>query len=251
MKKSTLLYPGLFLSLLFLFITSGFAEEKKLTAVFPTWEPYGYVENDKATGFEIEIFQSVANKMGFRVEFLHQPWKRCLYSMKQNRADVVISALKTKERESFLIYPEEPISISQTAFFTTINKSINFNGSYDTLKNYTIGVTNGFSYGPDFDSCTFLIKDGSTESSAVIKKVLLGRNELGIGNIAVIRTIAKKLNALDKIKFLTPLVHSQNLFAAFSKRKRNEELAKEFSKTLSEFRLSQGYTDILEKYGIK
>jgi len=238
--------------IIFLICSSGLicAQVIEISAVFPTWEPYGYVENGKAAGFEIEIFAAVMKNMGIKVEFLHQPWKRCLYSVKNGTADVVISTLKVNERTEYLYYPDEPISINRTALFTAIDKDIVFNGSLEGLKNFTIGVTNGFSYGPAFDSCDFLKKDASTETEAVVIKVLLGRNELGVGNVAVIKIIAKKNNASHKIRFLEPLLHSQKLYVGFSKAKKHKHLTADFSIALSEFRKSTEYKNIMKKYSL-
>lgn len=240
--------------MLFMFIICSsclvYAQEKKLTAVFPTWEPYGYVEKEKAVGFEIETFAAVMKKMKINVEFLHQPWKRCLYSVKTGAADAVISALKVKERAEYLYYPDEPISLSRTAFFTTIDKNIVFNGSFEGLRNFTIGVTSGFSYGSAFDSCDFLQKDESTETVAVVVKVLLKRNELGVGNIAVIKTIAKNKNMSHKIRFLKPLLHSQKLYVGFSKANKHKQLSADFSRVLSEFKESAEYSSIMKKYSM-
>ncbi len=226
------------------------AEEYKITAVFPTWEPYGYLEDGKATGFEIEIFAAVMNKMNIKAEFVHQPWKRCLHSVKIGWADVVISALKLEERTEYLYYPDEPISISKTALFTSSANNIVFNGSFEDLKDFTIGVTNGFSYGSAFDSSHFLNKDASTETESIVTKVLLGRIELGVGNIAVIKTIAKKSNASHKINFLNPLLHSKKLYAGFSKANDHKNLTARFSLELSQFKTSSQYKDIMKKYSL-
>ncbi len=238
---------------LWAFIPSAARGEDKplpLVAVFPTWEPYGYMENDKPAGFEIEIFLAVAGKMGLLVEFRHLPWKRCLYVMANQAADVVISALKVKDREAYIIFPEEPISVSRTALFTAADRQAAYDGSCESIRNYTIGVIGGFSYGPDFDACPFLKKDESANSSAVLAKVLLGRNDLGIDNMAVIRALARKDGSLDKIRFLLPLVHSENLYAAFSRKPGHDRLAERFSKALSEFKASEAYGRILQQYGV-
>ncbi len=242
---------GIVIGFMLCFQCLAFSEEKKIIAVFPTWEPYGYIENEKAVGFEIETFAAVMKQMNMAVEFLHQPWKRCLYSIEHGMADVVISALKVPQREKFMYYPEEPISISKTAFFSTTENKIEFNGDYEGLKGYSIGITSGFSYGPAFDAIDYLKKDESTETEAVLIKVLMGRNELGIGNIPVITSIARKKSASDKIRFLEPLVHTQKLYVGFSKARDHERLVKEFSKVLHEFRKSSECRRILEKYGVK
>ena len=92
--------PVCFITLVVLFFTGIFApleiKAETITAVFPTWEPYGYMEDGKPRGFEIETFAAVAGRMGYDVDFIQQPWKRCLHSMKQGLADVVISALKVQ-----------------------------------------------------------------------------------------------------------------------------------------------------------
>jgi len=240
--------PGILIILLIIIIPLSIGAKEKLIAVFPTWEPYGYMENKKATGFEIETFQAVMDRMGIQVTFAHQPWKRCLYSVENGLADVIISALKVEERTAYLHYPEEPISTSRTALFTRQKDPIVFNGTMEELKGYTIGVTSGFSYGSAFDQSDFLLKDESTETQAMVIKVLLGRNRLGIGNIAVIRTLAEKQRAADEIRFLFPLLHSQNLYAGFSKTGNLGDLAAAFSAELADFKKTARYRQILKKF---
>jgi polar amino acid transport system substrate-binding protein len=223
----------------------------KITAVFPTWEPYGFVSDDgSAAGFEIETFEAVMSGMNIGVEFVHQPWKRCLYSVKNGLADVVISALKVEERKAYLHYPEEPISISRTAFFTLVDSKVVFDGSYENFKGRTISVTAGFSYGADFDACDFLKIDENTETHGVVLKVLLRRTDIGVGNIPVIRTIAQKSDALSKIKFLKPLLHSQELYVGFSKANGHELLTQNFSKALNAFKQTAEYEIIIKKYNM-
>lgn len=244
-----------FIALIVLFIAELFIplalRAKTIAAVFPTWEPYGYMEDGKPRGFEIETFAAVARQMGYDVEFIHQPWKRCLYSMKQGLADVVISALKVADRTAYMNYPDEPISMSRTGLFALRETKIRFDGDFKGLAPYTIGITAGFSYGDAFDSSDFLDKAPSTETEAVVVKVLLGRNALGAGNMAVVKTIAKKNNALDKIRFLTPLLHSQKLYVGFSKAGKYGNLAAEFSDILTQFKESDQYKTILKKYNME
>lgn len=251
MKKIILVFMCFALWGLFQTPARGEDNHPSLVAVFPTWEPYGYMENEKPAGFEIETFLAVTRKMGIQVEFRHLPWKRCLYVMANQAADVVISALKVKDRETYLIFPEEPISISRTALFTTADRKVVYDGSCESIQDYTIGVIGGFSYGPDFDACRLLKKDESVNSSAVLAKVLLGRNDLGIDNMAVIRSLARKDGSLDRIRFLLPLVHSENLYAAFSRKPGHDRLAERFSKALSEFKASGAYGRILQQYGVE
>jgi len=208
------------------------------------------MDGDKAVGFELEIFAAVMGMMKYPVVFINRPWKRCLYMVKEGEADAVISALYTTERATYMYFPKEFISLSKTAFFTTTNRSIEFNGLYRKLKNYNIGVIRGFSYGPDFDAATYLVKEETATPELLVKKLIRGRNNLAVGNIAVISSIAEKLNVKNSIKFLKPLVHSQQLFVGFSKKKGNKKISQDFSTTLSKFKKLNAYKDILTKYGV-
>ncbi len=227
------------------------ADQLKIRAAFTTWEPYGYLENGKATGFEIEIFRNVMDQMGIPVTFVNRPWKRCLFEVSRGQSDAVISALQTPEREKYMFFPKENISTSCTALFTVSGKEISFDGSFESLKPYTISITDGFSYGSAFDAAAFLQKEPVTTTEQVVAKVLLGRNDIGIGDVYVINAITRKMRNREKIRFLFPLVHTQKLYVGFSKANGFQNLTNQFSNALSEFKRTDEYLLILKKYGLE
>lgn len=245
--------PGMTMLLVFFLVfisTIVLAKDREIKAVFVSWEPFGFIDNGKVTGFELDIFSAVAKDLKIEVSFDERPWKRCLYLVKHQFADVIISALKTSERELYLYYPTEFISISNTALFTTVDRNIQFNGSFDSIKGLTVGMTMGFSYGSAFDRTGLIKKETSTKTKSIISKLMARRYKLGIGNIAVISSLSKKMGVRQKIRFLKPQIHSQKLFAAFSKAKGNDMLAREFSEELKKFKKTKKYRNILHYYGI-
>lgn len=250
MKRIHRVFIILLVILLVMTFSDLLAENRKVSAVFVTWEPFGFVRNGKPAGFELDIFSSVMNEMNLDAEFHERPWKRCLYLVEHGLADVVISALKTSERERYLLYPEEHISINKTALFALKGRRFTFDGTFRDLEGFTIGVTDEFSYGEAFDSATYLKKDENTKTESIVAKLIMGRYDLGIGNIPVISAIALKRGVLDKIYFLEPMVHSQMLYAAFSKKNDLESLTRRFSDALREFKQTQQYRLILQQYGV-
>ncbi len=228
-----------------------YAEKDLIYVVYTQWEPYTYQENGKDLGFEIETVRAVIGKMGLHSKFEQFPWKRCLYMMENGEADALVSALKTPEREKFLYFPDEHISVSKTVFFKKNGSSAEFDGSFESLKDYTIGVISGFSYGDAFDKAVYLKKDEVKDAENLIKKVLAGRNDLGAENLAVLTAAAKKMGVSSDIRFLEKPIHSQKLYAVFSKSKSLEKLSMTFSETLRELKKSEEYRNILEKYGMK
>ena len=249
-KYRTRLFAGIVVCSALLIASTGYGEAKKLRVAYTDWFPYTYEENGAAAGFEIEIFDAVIKQMQLEAEYTQYPWKRCLMSLEHGQADVLISLLKTPEREGYTIYPETSISISKTMLFTTLDKTIEFSGSYQDLKGYTIGVIMGFSYGEAFDSADYLTKDEAADAPMLIAKLLKGRDDVAVENQVVVKASALKMGVQDQLRFLEPPIHTQKLYAGFSKANGLESLCTEFSQALHAFKSTDAYAAILGKYGI-
>lgn len=226
------------------------SQETHIRVVYTKWFPYTYQKLDAPSGFEIDIFSSVLEKMNVKAELKTYPWKRCLKHIKRGKADALISMLKTPEREQYTYYPDEHISISKTRFFQKINNNITFTGSLEKLKGYTIGVILGFSYGDVFDQAEYLQKDESIDTYMLITKLLKDRNDLAAENQAVVNATAFQIGVKEKIRFFGPPIHSQKLYVGFSKANKLKKLCYEFSILLREFKKSEHYKVILGNYGI-
>lgn len=230
--------------------SSCWAAGGKLRVVFTEWIPYTFEEAGQASGFEIEICRAVMGQMGLDAQFTPYPWKRCLSALRGGQADALVSLLKTPEREEFTLFPDEHISISRTVFFTSATSRIAFNGSYGQLKDYTIGVIAGFSYGEAFDKADYLHKEEVRDANMLIRKVLSGRNDLAAENQAVVSGMALRTGVKDQLRFLEPPIHAQKLYVGFSKANDLEGLCREFSQALAQFKKTQAYHAILARYGV-
>jgi len=242
------------ITLQLLFITILAAESPQtypqaLKVVFTTWKPYSYVEQGNAAGYEVDILTKIAKKMGIQLQYLNLPWKRCLYMLKNKNADLLISALDTLERRSYMIYPQEHISKSETALFTLKTRKIDFTGDLNDIKEYSIGTTAGFSYGEQFDKNTELNKIESYSTELMVRRVLNSSTQLGIGNTLVVSGIANNKKS-PQVVFLAPIIHSQKLYACFAKKKGYEKLALRFSAALKEFKKTDDFKIIQKRYGI-
>lgn len=252
MRSRSVVWISVFL---FGLIPSSWAEashKPHIVAVYTDWKPYGYYHEGTAQGFEIDIFREVAKRMGVTVEFINCPWKRCLKMIEKGKADVLISALKTAEREEYMIFPSEPISKSETALFTKKDAPlIGFNGGAEYLKGLKVGVTSGFSYGDSFDKDEGIIKLEARSTEQVVKMFMVGRSDLIIGNIAVINSITKELEDAPALQPLFPLVHSNELYAAFSKKVVDSSLVSRYSKVLAEFKQTEEFQRILKTHSFR
>jgi len=224
--------------------------QKTLTVVFTSWFPYTYTENDEAKGYEIDILKAVFKRMHVDAKYIELPWKRCLLELEYGEADALSSMLKNPERERYTIFSSMRISCSRVVLFTKKGASIDFDGSFESIKDKRIGYTLGFDYGEDFAQALFLKKDSGLTVQNIIKKVIEGYNDIGIENETVIKTAAKKLGVFDQIKILTPVVFTKDLFIGFSKRTVSPDFSAEFANELQSFYESSDYQKILNRYGL-
>lgn len=235
------------------FITSLYitAEDRVIRAAYTSWEPYTYTVDNEPMGFELEIFQSVMDKMGYRVDFVEMPWKRCLKFLQSGEVDVVISMLINKEREMFTIFPDEHISTTDFMLISLEESDIQYQNPLINLKDYKIGSILGFHYGDEFDNASYLDKVEVGNSELLLELLLKKRLDLALGNRTVITNSIHKKKLTKKLVFHEPPVKSDNLYVGFSKNKAHETLTKEFSSVLKLFKNSDQYQVILNKYHLK
>jgi len=192
---------------------------KTYNLVSEPYPPFEYQENGKNTGMDVEILEAVAKSAGvdFKISFL--PWKRALSEVQSGSSDAIFSILQTKERESFLYYPEKALFKGKTILFA--NES--FNGtikSISDLNGKKIGFVSGNSYGKEFDNATEILKDPSTNAEMSVNKLINNRHDLlviteEVGWYYLNKSKAKKIRALPFI------IMQDDYFIATSKKSAN------------------------------
>ncbi|MDR1475526.1 MAG: ABC transporter substrate-binding protein [Holosporales bacterium] len=109
-----------------LFLLSGCKEENEKNviefAVCADYPPFEYYENGKIVGFDIELAELIAKKLGKRAVFRDMQFLAIIVSVKNEMVDAAISALAvTKKREESCDFSEEYYSES----FATVYKRDN------------------------------------------------------------------------------------------------------------------------------
>ena len=140
--------------ILFLLISDASSETIKY-AVFPA-PPYmigADYEKSALSGIDIEIFNEIAKRANFEVEYIRCPWIRALELMKSGKADILSSVYRKPEREEFMIYFDKPfLSELPIAFFYRKDSGISIKKYSDLYRYQNIAVLRGASYFPEFDS---------------------------------------------------------------------------------------------------
>ncbi|HDO1314194.1 substrate-binding periplasmic protein [Aeromonas veronii] len=249
---------GFFIALTSQFIyilpTSVYALPKSIVVgVQHDYPPYIYEENGEMKGISIELAEAAFSNIGISVSYKKYPFPRMLEYGRSGKVDAIMLVFKTPERESYLFFPEHDLYTEENFLVTRKNFQISYNGDLRTLRNHTVGVIRGFSYGDSFDQATFIKRDESLDDKMLLKKLLANRYDVAVGSKIAIIYQADRLSAKDDIVFLEPsLFEKKSLYIAFSKNViENKALYIQFSSALEKLKESGEYEKTMEKYGLK
>lgn len=107
-------------------------------AQFP---PFEFYSSDKITGFDIELAQIIADKLGVELVIEDMNFDNLIDSLNKNKIDLIISAMTiTKERQNKIDFSNPYYTSQQAIMIMDKNESIK---SMDDLKNKKIGVQVG------------------------------------------------------------------------------------------------------------
>lgn len=101
-----------------------------------TYSPFSYRdENDKLTGYDVDVAKAVAKKIGYKVKFVEAPWDSMLAAFDAKKTDVIFNQVSiTPEREEKYLF-STPYSISHPALI--VNKDNNEIKDFSDLKGKT------------------------------------------------------------------------------------------------------------------
>lgn len=169
-------------------------EEGKLQyALSGMAKPYNYVDADnKLVGFDVDIANEVANRLGLEPVAVQTPWASILQGLKAGKYDAIIGGMSiTPEREEQVDF-SDPYFISQAVMFINEENPANIKSKED-LKGKVVGVVTASTY-KDF-ALELVGEDGevreySTDLFALQELKNAGRvdvviTDLGIGQHAI------------------------------------------------------------------
>jgi ABC-type amino acid transport substrate-binding protein len=106
-------------------------------------------------GFVSEIVKTAFERIGHKVKVLFVPFERSIKMAQQGSVDGTYAIWYSKERELDFVF-SDPLSSSSIVFYKRHDKSIDFGGQYDKLKEHTIGVVQGYINPPEFEKAHYL-----------------------------------------------------------------------------------------------
>jgi polar amino acid transport system substrate-binding protein len=225
-EKTLLIAPLFAASLCAAWCKDGLADSSLLlvTSDFP---PYVFCEKDATTGIELarkgididllsELFQRIGQP--YSIQCLSR--KRAVEKIKGGEAAGVFPGFKTPERESFALFLDDPLQLSQYSLFVKQGSEFPF-ATLDDLAGKRIGIERGHNVSLDFHAAASAGKYQVEEASAPeqnLKKLLAGRIDAYINNCNVVRHMAKQLGMLERIAILpNPVTQGKPSYFMISK----------------------------------
>jgi len=220
-------------------------------AAADTW-PTAYLVDGRPTGMLVDLVNEAFRRTGHSVEIKLMPWARCLKDAETGEVDGVFSSFKLPERERFLAFSKEALTIQVIAFFARSESTQSFDGDLAALRDVRIGVITGTSYGELFDAA---VRNGvlrnveqtnSIESN--LKKLVLGRVDLVPSYRYVALDTAKRLQLLAQIREMSPPLDSVPTYLAFTKVRNLSKRSEEFDAAMASMKKDGTYDHIIGRY---
>jgi polar amino acid transport system substrate-binding protein len=246
MKKIRLII--LYLILVFCFLGSASAIEKKIVISGTEWEPY----NGKDLlnqGFYTEISRSAFESVGYEVKIVLQPWKRVFEKTKKGEFHALMGASYTKERTDFFAYPDYAWE-NKVHFFARTGHSFKYE-AIESLCPSKLGILRGSFYVKIFEKYPCLKQDLASSVKININKLISGRMDLLIDSADSFNFIINKYfkNDTDKVTAIQPPYQIDKIYTVFSKRNSGYKmLIADFDRGIKLIKNNGTYDQILKKH---
>ncbi len=140
--------------------------------------PYRIIENGERTGLYVEIFEEIAERLGWEVHYREAPFRRVLRMVQQGEVDVMLGPLETEERAELMEFVAPAFPPERRLFFY-LNKEHSIE-RYADLYGRAIGVLEGASYFPRFDDDEDLLKEPAPRYENLMLMLQKGRVDVVI-----------------------------------------------------------------------
>ena len=244
------LFRTLILCVCFVAVHTHAWSEALVVGISEGYPPYYYKQNGKITGVCVEVIDAVAREIGIEVVYKEFPWKRLMLSAEKGEVDAIMPLFKTEEREKYLKFNGLELASETNHFFTTDDSAVSYEGHFEELSQFRIGVVSEYSYGERFDSFEFQNKVITLSDKHLIEMFMYNRFDVGVGNRYVVHYYADMAGIAQNVKFLDPPIAREMLYLGFAKKGNHYSLAEKFAENLQAFKATTEYHVLVEKFGM-
>lgn len=213
-----------------------------------SWPPFRDIKNNQVAGIDDDLWQELSQQLGFKVQYIQCPWKRCLDLMRSGELDAMSGLAWRKERAEYIRYVDPSYYGCSTRFYVRAGEEERLQRK-EQLKELNIGMVRGSAYYPEFDNDSSLQKMQMAQESVLLPLLASGRIDSYIGTdcqadfeLANSRWSKQLVKAPFKPGNTTPL------YIGFSKKSRWSKQAQSFSEAIRQTLANDFDSKVQQKY---
>jgi polar amino acid transport system substrate-binding protein len=214
--------------------------------------PYQYEENGELKGFVAAIVKEAFRRMGQPVSIKLYPFPRAHKMVRNGDADGIFTVAKTPERETFANFHPDVLIWQTMALFVKADSPLGFDGDFNKLRDYRIGVIYKYRYGHVFDD---VVDNGTlrnikpaNSAESNVKMLVAGRLDYWMSNRELAAFVLNKLKLTEAVRELKPSVETLPTYLMFSKKRNTAALSRRFGEELRKMRADGSYDKIVADY---
>ncbi len=213
------------------------------------WRPY-YGSTLKDGGMMTEVAVAAFKRGGHNATIKFIPWPRALKDVAEGKADIVMGAYFSEEREKTYIYSDSFYEVN-TGLIARRDAGIRKYKHLEDLKPYRIGTSRGWVNTPEFDAAEYLNKDVARNPTINIQKLIRNRVDMMVAAFGIFRYELSQIGGdVDQFVFLEPPLIKNLLYLLGSRSiPDGEKLVADFNRGLELIRADGTYGEILKKHG--
>ncbi|ADG77426.1 Polar amino acid ABC transporter, inner membrane subunit OS=Tsukamurella paurometabola (strain ATCC 8368 / DSM / CCUG 35730 / CIP 100753 / JCM 10117 / KCTC 9821 / NBRC 16120 / NCIMB 702349 / NCTC 13040) OX=521096 GN=Tpau_0790 PE=3 SV=1 [Tsukamurella paurometabola] len=206
------------------------------------YQVYSYHDSaDRLTGYDVEMITAIAQKIGWRVEFVETPWDSMMAALEANRFDLVANQVTFSAERAAKYELSDPYL--QTGGSVLVRKDDNSIDSLDDLRGRTAAQSITSSWSGVAEKAGAKVEAVNSFTDAV-NVLAAGRVDAVVNDTGVVRNyLAVNPRAPVKIAAQTP-DRSQSVFAA----RKGAGIMPEINRGLAEIRADGTAERISQKY---
>ncbi len=211
------------------------------------YPPYQFEEGGRIRGIDQETIQEAFRLQGIEALTVLMPWKECLLWMDQKKADGIFQIVPSEERRKLFHFSEKLRAERTTLFARSAHGMRVPEGAdiKDQLAGRTLGVLDGYSYGPAVDGLPGKLTRENQE--ALLLALTSGEADLVLMDAGVASYLTPKMG-IQGIVQVPGYAIERPLHVAFQAHHRR--LAKLFNAGLREVKARAIDRRIFEAYGV-
>lgn len=228
------------------------AKGELVIATNAEFAPFEYMDGDKIVGFDMDVAQAIADKLGVKLTINNMDFDAVLVAVPSGKADLGIAGLSVKpERQAVMDFSDSYFKTSIVMLVAKDNEALK---TIDDLHGKNIGVQTG-------TVADTVVASGITDASGKldanivrmkkdadsVQDLINGRLDAVLLDSSPAKVFADQLS--DKIKLIdTPLDTEDYAIAA---NKGNTALLDVVNQVIKELKDSGKYDELLTKYSLK